>query len=583
MGGMSQASSPHSPQDGPPTPPGEGRPPTGQNAADPKAAGQTSAGQSPHRRGLLRWILVPLLLAGVGFVGYRLGQDDSGSSGTGSGFGAGQGGFGGQGASGQGGTGQGTAGQGTAGQGGAGRSGGSGGATGTTGQTGAGQGTRGQGGQGQTAQGQAAQGQAGTGAGTGASQTGAQGRTGGRTGAGQGAGTRSGGGIVTPVQAAAVKSGTLSAQRRLSGTVAATQSATVTARTSGTVTEVLAGVGSALGAGDTALRLSNPDLQSSVQSAQNALDSAQVSLRSQASQTAASRASLRQAVTAAQTSLDNAQRSLTSLQRLYEVGAAARTEVDAQNVQVQNARSSLVAAQSNLAENTRSGTEGQETARLAVQKAQITLNQAQASAAAARVTVPFAGQVTALNVGEGQYVSAGTEVLTLVSRDQQVKVNVPATEAGSLPVGTALNFVAGQRTYPVKVSQNAGSAGTGSVPVVARFTGESRPAAGTVGTVVYNAKVATGVLVPSTALQADSQQTYLFTVENGRAVQHTVTVLGQAGTQSAVSGVAAGAQVISQPPTGLLDGGAVRTSSGGTGQSGGSEGGPPPGGPGGGP
>ncbi|WP_083847292.1 efflux RND transporter periplasmic adaptor subunit [Deinococcus gobiensis] len=551
---MSQASSPHPPQEGPPT--------------DRTPVDRSAAGQSPPRRGLLRWILVPLLLAGVGFVGYRLGQDDSGSSGAGSGFGAGQGGFGAQG----------SAGQAAAGQGGAGLAGGSGAtgagatATGATGQAGAGQGTRSQPGQGQAG--------TGTGAGTGAGQTGAQSGTGGR--AGQGAGSRIGGGIVTPVQAAAVKSGTLSAQRRLSGTVAAAQSGTVTARTSGTVTEVLAGVGSALGAGDTALRLSSPDLQSSVQSAQNALDSAQLSLRSQASQTAAGRASLEQAVTAAQTSLDNAQRSLASLQRLYEVGAVARTEVDAQNVQVQNARSSLVAAQSNLAANARSGTEGQETARLAVQKAQITLNQAQAAAAAARVTVPFAGQVTALNVSAGQYVSAGTEVLTLVSRDQQVRVNVPPTEAASLPVGTALNFVAGQRTYPVKVSQNAGSAGTGSVPVVARFTGESRPAAGTVGTVVYDAKVATGVLVPSTALQADSEQTYLFTVENGRAVQHTVTVLGQAGTQSAVSGVTAGAQVISQPPTGLLDGGAVRTAAAGS-QSGGGQGGPPPGGPGGAP
>ncbi|MFC5850175.1 efflux RND transporter periplasmic adaptor subunit [Deinococcus petrolearius] len=502
---------------------------------------------------MLRWILIPLLLAGVGFVGYRLGQDDSGSSGS-AGFGAGSAAAGAA-------QGQGTSGQGTSGQG-----AGSGAAAGA-GRTGAGQ----------AGAGPAAAGQGGTGAAGGT-------RTGGRdTGQSAGAtGTRSGSGIVTPVQAAAVKTGTLSAQRRLTGTVGAAQSTTVTARTSGTVSAVLAQVGSVVDAGETVLRLSNADLQSSVQSAQNALESAQVSLRSQSSQTAAARASLQQAVTAAQTSLDNAQRSLTSLQRLYEVGAAARTEVDAQNVQVQNARSSLVAAQSNLAENARSGTEGLETARLAVQKAQITLNQAQASAAAVQVTVPFAGQVTALNVSGGQYVSANTEVLTLVSRDQQVKVNVPATEAASLPVGTALNFVAGQQTYPVKVSQNAGSVEAGSVPLVARFTGESRPAAGTVGTVVYTAKVATGVLVPSTALQADSDKTYLFTVEDGRAVQHTVTVLGQAGTQSAVSGIASGAQVVSQPPTGLLDGAQVRTG-GGTSQSQGGEGGPPPGGPGGGP
>ena len=51
----------------------------------------------------------------------------------------------------------------------------------------------------------------------------------------------------------------------------------------------MAAVGAAVGAGEAVLRLSNPDLQSSVQSAQNALDSAQLSLRSQSSQTAAGR------------------------------------------------------------------------------------------------------------------------------------------------------------------------------------------------------------------------------------------------------------------------------------------------------
>ena len=356
----------------------------------------------------------------------------------------------------------------------------------------------------------------------------------------------------------------------------------MTAQTSGTVTEILRNVGDTVSAGQSVLSISNKDLSTNVQSAENALETAQAQLRIQQQQLSASTASLEQAIVSAQTALDNAQATYNAQKRLYDIGAVARSALDAQGVQVQQARSNLVAAQTNLQNTTRNNQNGLTTAQLAVQKAQIGLTQARDNALAARVTAPFDGQITAINVVGGQYIGTGTAAFTLVSTSSQVKVNVPATEAASLPVGAALTLVVGEQKYPLKVSQNAGSGSGGSVPVTARFLADA-PGAGTVGSVVYTARVASGVLVPSTALQVDGTSTYVFTVENGRARQHPVSVLGQAGTQSAVSGIEAGAQVISQPPTGLLDGGRVTTATGrGAGGArtgaGPGAGGPPPGG-----
>lgn len=464
----------------------------------------------PRRARPWGWLLVPLLLLGTGYMGYRLGHDDAG---------------------------------------------------GTSGGTGGFQG-----------------GPTGSGTRTGQGASGQNGQTQGTALPGQG---QNAAGVITPVQATTAKAGTLRAERRLTGTVTATQSVTVPTRTSGTVTAVLVGVGADVQEGQTVLRLSNPDLNTAVESAQNALETAQVQLRTQTRDVQTARAQLQQQVNAARTSLAYAEKNLAALQKLAAIGAVARNEVDAQVVQVQTARSSLSTAQANLAQNILAQTEGLAEAQLAVQKAQINLKQAQDAADAARVTAPFSGQITALNVSEGQYVPANSTAFTLASRQRQVTVNVPATEAAALPVGAAMTFVVGQQKYPLKVTENPGAPTGGSVPIVARFTGTQTPALGSVGSVVYTAKVATGVLVPSTALQADNEQTYLFTIENGQAHQQRVTVLGQAGTQSAVSGIEAGAQVITQPPTGLLDGARVTTANRGATQqnaSGPGAGGPPPGG-----
>ncbi|WP_407572372.1 efflux RND transporter periplasmic adaptor subunit [Deinococcus altitudinis] len=502
-----------------------------------QAGPSVQAGSSVQRPGTpRRWqgIGLALLVLAVGYGGYRLGHSSApaGTEQAGSGqFGAGQGG------NGQFGAGQAGVGQTGAGQAGAGR-------FRRNREAGAGQGAAGQ---------------------TGAAGAGAGGTA--QGGAGQGGtatiGTGSSGAIIA-VQAAQAKDGVLVTTRTATGTVATTQQTVVSARASGTVSGLPVSVGSTVQSGDTVVSLSSSDLNTAVQSAQNALDTARVSLSTQTNQTSGSRGQLQAAVAASQITLQNARTTLNAQERLYGIGAISQTDLNTARAAVQQAQSGLSSAQNSLDQNSRAGSETLASLKLAVQKAQISLTQAQQAAAEARVTAPFAGQVTAISVTGGQFLNAGTAAFTLTSSSRQVNFSVPPSQSGSIKVGQLLTYAVGQQKYSLKVTENAGAPVNGNVQVVARFVDAAKvPLLGAVGSVSYPYTVASGVVVPSTALQLDGENTSVFTVQSGKAKQVPVTVLGQANSQAAVSGIDSGEQVIAQPPSGLLDGASVTTDASG--------------------
>ncbi|ULH15320.1 HlyD family efflux transporter periplasmic adaptor subunit [Deinococcus sp. KNUC1210] len=394
-------------------------------------------------------------------------------------------------------------------------------------------------------------------------------RTGGGSGAaggfGGGAGTfgRGGSGATIAVQATAAKSGTLTTQRSATGVVSASKQSTVAARTSGTVSAINAQVGDSVKAGQTIISLDNTDLSSAVDSAQNALDTARVQLTTQTQTVNGNRAQLAQALASAQAAYSSAQTSYAADQKLYAIGGIARTALDTASSQVQQALSTLTSAQNAVNQNNSAQNGTLLQLRLAVEKAQISLKQAQQAVSNARVVAPFDGTITAVSVAGGEYLNAGTSAFTIVSNNKQVTFSVPPAESTSFTDGREVSFVVGQQTYPLKITQNAGAPTNGNVSLTARFMTGTTPALGTAGSVSYSSAVGKGILIPSTALQADNDQTYVFTIENSKSKLHNVTVIGQAGTQAVVSGIDDGAQVISTPPSGLLDGAAVTTDAAG--------------------
>ncbi len=322
--------------------------------------------------------------------------------------------------------------------------------------------------------------------------------------------------------------------------------------------------------------LSNPDLNASVQSAQNALQSAQAQLANQSTTLTANRTQLEQAVKSAQLALQNAQQTYNASKQIYDVGALAKSALDTQALAVQQAQGNLVTAQANLSANTTASSSGLRNLQISVDSARIALQQARTAAANAKVVAPFSGQLTAVAVTGGEYLNAGSEAFSLVSSARTLTFNAPPSEAAALTVGRQLSFKAGQTNYPIKIAQNPGAPTGGSVQLSARFIGEKLPPLGTVGTVQYTSTVGKGTLVPTTALQIDNTTTSVYVVTGGKANIQNVTVIGQTGDTAVVSGLKAGSQVITQPPAGLIDGASVSTdSASGRGQGAGGFGGPP--------
>ena len=60
---------------------------------------------------------------------------------------------------------------------------------------------------------------------------------------------------------------------------------------------------------------------------------------------------------------------------------------------------------------------------------------------------------------------------------------------------------------------------------------------GAVGTVSYSLNLARGTLIPIAALQTTEDKNYVFTIEDGKAVARTVTIIAESGVQAAVSGI----------------------------------------------
>ncbi len=194
----------------------------------------------------------------------------------------------------------------------------------------------------------------------------------------------------------------------------------------------------------------------------------------------------------------------------------------------------------------------------AVDQARNQVAQAQLNLQNAALRAPFAGEILAVGAVPGAYLGVGATAFTL-AQGRRVQFGVPPEEATLLPKGSRVDFAYGGRTYPAEVEQNPGGAPSGGmVTLTARLLQEGDLPLGATGAVAYTATLAQGVLVPVGALQSDGNALYVFAVSGGRARQTPVRLLAQSGDQAAVEGLAPGAEVVVNPPPGLLDGTSVR-------------------------
>lgn len=181
------------------------------------------------------------------------------------------------------------------------------------------------------------------------------------------------------------------------------------------------------------------------------------------------------------------------------------------------------------------------------------------------VRAPFSGVIAERLVEVGEFVGAASPIAILVDADPiRVKFAVPEREMGGLAEGGKVVIraaTAPDRTFEGTLQALPPMAREMTrdlllEAVVSNADGALKP--GGTATVEVVAGKVDAVFVPRSAVVSDDTVHRIFTVKDGRAVEHFVHVEATVGEEVAVApGIRAGDAVIVTPPAGLRDGAAV--------------------------
>lgn len=196
-------------------------------------------------------------------------------------------------------------------------------------------------------------------------------------------------------------------------------------------------------------------------------------------------------------------------------------------------------------------------------QAQLASAEAQSSAAGenagrATVTAPLTGVISDRKIQDGEAVSAGDELFTVVNpRELELAANIPVDEAGSVKVGQAVRFslaaLPGQVfTGRVDRKDPVASEDTRQIGLYLRVpNAKGNIVAGQFasGRIVANDAKAV-VVVPVGAVREGSGKFWVLRIDSGRIERRDVTVGSRdeaAGLVVITSGLVAGDRVISSP------------------------------------
>lgn len=363
----------------------------------------------------------------------------------------------------------------------------------------------------------------------------------------------------TAVRVVSTQTGALSTRRSVSGTLEAVIDSQIAAQTAGQVVSVLRREGDNVKTGDLIVQLDDTGLRQSLRDAQLQLQSAQINLSTSQSRKSETLGSSQSSLTSAQLGVQRAQRSYDSTRSLFKAGGVSQIDLDTAAANLAQAQATLTQAQGSVSQAGRSNTENIALLKVAVAQAENRIAQTERSLSQTRIRAPFAGQIAELSTEVGEFVGAGAKVLRLVDLSRlRAKFAVPSSDAGSLLNGAGLVITVSGSRLEGRVQRIAQVAGTNRlVPLYGRFVGGQDLKVLTAGSsvaVAYGLKLATGVIVPTGALQTDSGQNFVYIVKDGKAVRRDVNILGESSGKSAVSGIVGGNSVIFPVPGSLQSG-----------------------------
>ena len=351
------------------------------------------------------------------------------------------------------------------------------------------------------------------------------------------------------VETTAVQAGDLSTQSTYIGTISAEGTASVVSMISGNVEQVAVAVGDTVSAGDLLCRFDDESARLSLQNAQAAANSAQESYNSAVSNYGGTDLPL------LQEQLRLAQDNYDDTLALLEIGAASQVEVDQAHQTLLSAQAGLEAAQASLL----------------FQDAGFSINEGEKigviginGTGKTTILKIINGVVEAVNVTQNNFAASG-QVAFVISNGNNKTVTFYVTDSvrQTLTPGQAVTVTYNGQSYEGAVTEIGGvvDAQVGQFRVKAIIDGAQDLPDGLAVELTTTAHQVTGaVLIPSDAMFFESGVSYVYVVQDGKAVRSDVTIgLYTADTIAVTSGLTLGDEVITTWSSSLRDGVSVQT------------------------
>jgi len=332
------------------------------------------------------------------------------------------------------------------------------------------------------------------------------------------------------------------------GAVSPETQSSVAAGATGTVRTIFHKAGEWVSAGDPVVQLDDSQLRLSLQLAQTAYQNAVLNSGFDETGKPSPTSTIALKIQYAQSDVAAKQKILESDQGLFKIGGVTQTTLDNDQSAIQNSMATLESLKASVQQSS-----------MAIQTASLQLQQAQLNLSNAAIKAPFDGQISAVNVHPGEYVTTSTASYVLVSKKKIITFSVPPSDAPGLAIGTPIKFTYNGAAYTAHITQIPAAPVGGLIPLTASLPPDLSPPLGTVGTITYALTLAQGTLVPLQAVQSAENSTFVFTVDKANKVGKSIVgIVAETGAFAAVSGVEVGTTVILSPPPGILVGSTVQ-------------------------
>lgn len=359
------------------------------------------------------------------------------------------------------------------------------------------------------------------------------------------------------VRVVTVEEGALTTSRSTSVTIDPAQESTVAAGTSGQVANITQREGSTVSQGDIIIQLDDTNLRLQADNASLAVERARIDLRSAELASSENQSQAQAALRAAETNLQLAETRFQEARALLAAGGISSTEVTSLEANLAQARSNFQQASNAYSRSLRANEEGLALARIAVQNAQNTLDQAREALADANITAPFAGEIADILVEQGEFIGSGSPAFRIASTTEQLaRFSVPPSDASRLIEQGMIFIPYNGLDYAAQIIRNSQVSGQSRlVDITAQiYPSETRIPIGTVTQLPYQLNLAEGGLLPSGAVQTEAGNSFVFVIEDSLAQRQNIEILAEAGGQVALSGVEIGREVIFPVPADLRAG-----------------------------